>query len=628
MAKRSSRQENSACWLTSALCVLAVPLAWAQPVGAAPSAAAPASAPGATLLPSAEYLDRYHGAAPPPAGEPGSTVRLPARSASGNIPVPASGSLWFRLHTRLDPQRDTNFQIYIPRIYPNAAVYLNGFRLGASKGGTRPGIAAWNYPLLFNLPSGLMRDGDNVILVQIVNHGWALQASLSQVWVGPEATLTPRYEARLWAQVNGVEVVSLLVGAIGLFALVLWLKRRSEVVFGLFALACGIWIFRNSPFFVIYAMGPYYDFIAFTDAALFWLVAVLFRFCCRLLDRPLPLLERTLFVLAFVVTLALWLGGEAHEGTISSLTYALLIPPSAAFLVYLSLLAVRGRTIELFLLWLAAVVTCVSGAYDLMVLLTWVPWPGIYMMPYSALFFALALGWVLTERFVLAHTRYERLNRDLDARIRAREQELAVHYQRATELERERAVAGERERMLRDMHDGMGLQLISSMRMVESRDLTREQLAAMLGEALDELRIVIDSAKPTGRDLLVMLGNLRYRLEPRLQAAGVALHWEVGNIAGLDQLTPQQVLELTRIVQEAFTNVLKHSHASQLRLRIHSGSGEALELSIEDNGCGFDPALAARGEGLGNMKSRAERIGARLAIDSAPGSTRVALRVP
>src|SRR5271167_3975429 len=76
-------------------------------------------------------------------------------------------------------------------------------------------------------------------------------------------------------------------------------------------------------------------------------------------------------------------------------------------------------------------------------------------------------------------------------------------------LERDQATAVERDRILRDMHDGLGLQLISSLRLVEKHELSREQTAALLVEAMDEMRIAIDSVKPTGQDLLVMLGNLR-----------------------------------------------------------------------------------------------------------------------
>jgi signal transduction histidine kinase len=86
-------------------------------------------------------------------------------------------------------------------------------------------------------------------------------------------------------------------------------------------------------------------------------------------------------------------------------------------------------------------------------------------LPYSALSYAVTVGWALIDRFVKSHNEYEQLNAALEARVKERETTLAVHYARAAELEREQAVAAERERILRDMHDGLGSHLISARRL-------------------------------------------------------------------------------------------------------------------------------------------------------------------
>ena len=67
-----------------------------------------------------------------------------------------------------------------------------------------------------------------------------------------------------------------------------------------------------------------------------------------------------------------------------------------------------------------------------------------------------------------------------------------------------------------DMHDGIGGQLISKLSLVENGEASKEQVAAALRECIDDLRLAIDSLEPAGDDLLPVLGNLRYRLEPRL----------------------------------------------------------------------------------------------------------------
>jgi signal transduction histidine kinase len=80
--------------------------------------------------------------------------------------------------------------------------------------------------------------------------------------------------------------------------------------------------------------------------------------------------------------------------------------------------------------------------------------------------------------------------------------------------------------------------------------------------ALDEMRMAVDSLQPMHDDFVSVLAMLRYRLQPRLQAAGIEVVWDVAELPPLRQLSPQAVLQVQRILLEAFTNVLKHAHAS------------------------------------------------------------------
>jgi signal transduction histidine kinase len=465
----------------------------------------------------------------------------------------------------------------------------------------------------------------NDVLIELLPHRNGL-TELGPIWVGRTSTLYPRYERRLWLQVIGVEVVTLLVGLIGAFIAVLWARRSSETLFGLFALSCGIWIIRNTQFFVVDTYSPFY-FAVVTDAALFWLVAVLFRLSFRLLGRRLPRIEAALFAYALLASIAMLVAGPSHKFIVTAVAYGVLMPTAPVFQIYLTWQMFRAPSVVRLLLWVAALVTCSAAAYDFALMLQWVPWPASNLMPYSALFFALAVGWALIDRFVKSHNEYEQLNAALEARARERERALSVHYARAAELEREQTIAAERERILRDMHDGLGSHLISARRLIEKGGQSREQIAGLLGDAMDELRIAIDSMKPSAGDLLLMLGNLRYRLEPRLNAAGINLHWEVCDTCAVERLGPTEVTEITRIVQEVCTNALKHSHATEMWLAVRCPAPQTVELTVTDNGCGYDPAAVRPGEGLKNMRRRARSIGAGLEIASRPGQTLVGLRL-
>ena len=83
------------------------------------------------------------------------------------------------------------------------------------------------------------------------------------------------------------------------------------------------------------------------------------------------------------------------------------------------------------------------------------------------------------------------------------------------------------------------------------------------------------------------------------------------------------------MAQEALTNVLKHARATRVQVRLRR-AGEMMEMEIEDNGRGLDPEPGRQGgRGLNNMRSRAERLGGRLALRPADtGGCCVVLRLP
>ena len=95
------------------------------------------------------------------------------------------------------------------------------------------------------------------------------------------------------------------------------------------------------------------------------------------------------------------------------------------------------------------------------------------------------------------------------------------------------------------------------------------------------------------------------------------------------RLTPAQTTEALQVAREAISNALRHGGASFVTVRLHQSDRE-VGLLVQDNGVGFDPAsLEKSGHGLGNMQTRASRIGASVRVESQPGSgTRVILTLP
>ena len=142
----------------------------------------------------------------------------------------------------------------------------------------------------------------------------------------------------------------------------------------------------------------------------------------------------------------------------------------------------------------------------------------------------IALGAALIDRFVRSLADVEKTNTELETRIHEREQLLKRNFDRLRESERVKASAQERQRIMQDMHDGLGSQLLSSLMLVERGAMTNEQVAQILRESIDDMRLAIDALAAEDSDLLAALGNMRFRMEPRLKVAGMELQWDARNL--------------------------------------------------------------------------------------------------
>jgi signal transduction histidine kinase len=198
------------------------------------------------------------------------------------------------------------------------------------------------------------------------------------------------------------------------------------------------------------------------------------------------------------------------------------------------------------------------------------------------------------------------------------------------EVEHEQMLGKERKRLMQDMHDGLGSSLTSAIRSVELGQLTDAQVSQLLNDCMDDLKLAIDSMEPVDADLLLLLATLRFRLEPRIEGAGVALRWEVRDVPTLAWLDPSSALHILRIVQEAVANVLRHTRATEIRVSTGPAGG-GVQVSIEDNGQGFDVDQAraeSTGRGLRNQARRALAIGGTVTWTSGPQGTRFTLWLP
>lgn len=213
----------------------------------------------------------------------------------------------------------------------------------------------------------------------------------------------------------------------------------------------------------------------------------------------------------------------------------------------------------------------------------------------------------------------------------------AVLHQRLRSL----AVAEERVRIAREMHDGMAqvlayvntkaqavAALLEKGRTLEARGQLK-QLAEAAREVYTDVREGIAALRTqVGADQTFDQALTRF-IESWQDQSGIHCQVEIEPDLRLPVTTE---LQLLRIVQEALANIRKHAAARQAAVRIAWNDGR-LEVRIRDDGRGFDPREPRSGEfprfGLAIMRERAEAIHADFNVETAPGEgTRVAIDVP
>lgn len=217
---------------------------------------------------------------------------------------------------------------------------------------------------------------------------------------------------------------------------------------------------------------------------------------------------------------------------------------------------------------------------------------------------------------------------------------IAIENARLHERIQRLAIVEERERIGRDLHDGIIQRLYAV-------GLSLEDVPELMEESPPEASARVDRAIESINLTIRDIRNFIFGLRPELleqadlvaSLAALADEFRMNTLVDIDlAVDPEVVLDLPaedrsqllQIAREGLSNIARHARATQAEVAISSRDG-AVVLSVSDNGCGFDPS-AVHGpshQGLANMEGRADILGGTLDIESEPGAgTRIIVRVP
>jgi signal transduction histidine kinase len=601
-------------------------------------------APASTEVRHAEYAVQWFGAqewpqtpASPPANLQWRNVDLPyvgeLDRGMGRAGDRAFARVWLR--TVDTPAADAKgpralaYGAFLPT-GSDATLYVDGARVAATD---RNLSNAWHRPVLFSLPYGVDAGRDaHVLALSFDCYVGLLGCAVPPLHVGPLGAVTDFWEWQMFVRIDAPRIGSASILIVGAFALLFWVRRRHEVVYALFFVASLLWTLRTLHYHLSHYPEPQEWFWWVTVNSLTWLSVVVYLFAFRLHGERRKTAERVFIGAAALATLIAIPYLNYDEWIWEQIQYGLQTMLSIVITVLLSIVAWRRRTREHIAMAVALWFNLALGVHDFMLQGLALSMERVFLLPYAALPLFGAFIYAMARRYRGAIEDTERLNASLEQRLAERTRELDASHAQLRRIEVESARHQERQRLMREMHDGLGSSLMSSLALAERGEVDHEFVLGTLREAVDELKLTIDSLEPIESDLVVLLGNLRYRLGPRLKKAGLAIEWEMPDLPTLPWMDAAAALQILRIVQESITNVIKHAHATRLRVATSAGDGH-VRVTIADDGVGFDVQATARvrvpsGRGLRNLRHRAEQLGAGIDMRSDGNGTTLTLLLP
>jgi two-component system sensor histidine kinase UhpB len=197
-----------------------------------------------------------------------------------------------------------------------------------------------------------------------------------------------------------------------------------------------------------------------------------------------------------------------------------------------------------------------------------------------------------------------------------------------------RAQEEERRRLARDLHDEVNQALtaillrLQALSQTAPPDLEDEltELKRLVNQAMSELLQLARQLRPTALDDHGLLPAMASQV--RRFAAQTGIKADLNATGKSSALAPDEEIAIYRIAQEALANIARHADAKKVEVDLRTGA-DGVELTVRDDGRGFEPGLPATGLGLGGMAERARLVGGELTVESQPGAgTELCLRVP
>lgn len=576
-------------------------------------------------------------------------LRIIATDGNGSreIAAPSLPYAWDKLHRTAGSVRfefelgasqlQQRSGLLAQRIGATYRVWLDGQLIDDHDSGLRGYANFGNVPRMIEIPPVTTLGAESRLLaIEVFAPVWS-NSGLSGLYFGSHATVqqawVQQYERERYPAIG----VAVLSGLLGLLGWMLWWFQR-ELLYLAYAISESVWSLRTVAVYMVDEFPipwPWWS-IAIVGG---WALAIgcMFVFILALIDRYRRPWKQLIGLHAIVCCLVLLLLLVAPQLTFWVRTPFRLSVFALAGIVGAILFWHTWRTREREALAMSScgIVILLVAAHDLVTVTLAQPGtPASAWLVYVWPIFGITVAWLLARRLHQSSVAQRAHGAEMRDKLMRQAAELEQSFARQSADAQTRVIGEERQRVLQDMHDGVGHELLGALQLAQDGHHDTGQVAQQIQRALDHLKLSVDVLQDGAQDISTMLGSLRYRLGPRLLAAGIDLAWSVDALSHPPNWTTRHTRELQMLLYEAFSNLVQHSGATAARFLARM-DGQGIRIELADNGRGLAPGGspgARTGHGLASMRARAARLQAQLSLEpdteQAMGGLCVALRIP
>lgn len=558
---------------------------------------------------------------PPPGGPQWQTMSLPIATRLGDENH-INRILWLRFELE-KPSSEETTSLYFYRYNLSMDVYFNGERIGGDSYRPNRQTMAWNHPRIVDIQNANWRNDSNIVHIRFV--GSYFGGTFGPVLFGPQTRLQSLFEEREfrqvkineWLQASGILVI--------LLSLSLWVMRRRDPVYLLFAALTASWLVLQTHMVVYYNLIEYRYWLPLVHSAIDLFILFMFLFLTRFALLPSPRAEKALLYWTGIAILwhilapmTFWWVGAYVVHLVGNLFMLVLLGR-------IGMRAIRERDMLSVIIGITVLVQLSLGGHDWLLIMTgdsedWESAMYLSQFAFPLLLLVFTIG--LLNRFVSALNTAEELNRNLEAKVAASRRMIEQSFAEQRSLELSKAAEEERVKIYRDLHDDVGSKLLSIVH--AGRD---NKLGELARTALRSLREAVSRANSPKQSLGEFITALREESALRLEGTGHRVNWQQDEDLPEVILESEQVYNLNRICREIVSNIIRHAQANSITISVDFTDSE-WRLVFSDDGVGIGKE-SPEGNGLRHIKERAETIGCTADWQNkASGGLQTALNIP